>query len=72
MMVYDRKRSIDGYFVESASEENKEAFGEFNYEMKMSPRGTPRAAKMYRYAKRVGDWELSVCLDKLPQETIKW
>lgn len=72
MMIYDRKRSVDGYFVESASEENMVAFEEFHYELKSSPRGSPYAAKMYRYARRVGDWELSVCLDKLPQEVIKW
>lgn len=70
MMIYDRKRSVDGYFVQD--DDDVELFEEFEYEMKMTPRGTPRAVKMYRYAKRVSDWELSVCLDKLPQTVIRW
>ena len=28
--------------------------------------------KIYRWAKRTGDWELRVCLDRQPQTDTKW
>lgn len=70
LYIYDRKRSMKCYFVKN--NENRETFDEFIVEMQHSPRVTHGGLKMYRWAKRVGDWDLSVCLDKLPTETIRW
>ena len=41
------------------------AFAELVKEME-GPRGGHGGLKMYRRARRVGDWELSVCLDRTP------
>ncbi|KAI0074273.1 hypothetical protein K474DRAFT_1677252 [Panus rudis PR-1116 ss-1] len=70
MLIYDRKRSFEVYFVENG--ENRELFGEFVREMRHPERGFPRAVKMYRWARWVSDWELSVCLDRVPEENIVW
>lgn len=70
-LVYDRKRSFTVYFMESKA---PDVFRKFKAEIE-GPRGGNYGGgmyKMYRWAKRVGDWELSVCLDKVPQEEIKW
>ena len=29
-------------------------------------------AKMFRWAKRTGEWEMSVCLDREPKENVQW
>ena len=70
MLIYDRKRSAQWYFVQT--NETAALFEEFKHEMKMTSVGPPHALKIYRYARRVSDWELSVCLDKPPQTAIKW
>ncbi|GBE83314.1 hypothetical protein SCP_0503620 [Sparassis crispa] len=67
-MIYDRQRSFEVYFINSS---DPGTFSEFRNEM-LGPRGTPRAVKMYRWAKRVSEWELSVCIDRLPQTDIRW
>lgn len=70
-LIYDRKRTFTIYFVEN---ESPAIFKKFEEEIS-GPRGQHYGGplyKMYRWAKRVGDWELSVCLDKEPQADIKW
>jgi len=68
IMVYDRQRSVDAYFLLN---DNHEVFIEILQEMR-GPRGGYGGVKMYRWAKRVSDWELSICMDKEPQTEIKW
>ena len=52
---------------------SRELFSEFMTEMKHSPRLDCDGLKVYRWAKREGDWNLSlVYLDKLPQEAARW
>ncbi|KAI0704233.1 hypothetical protein C8T65DRAFT_830856 [Cerioporus squamosus] len=67
MMIYDRKRSFQGFMLR----EDNPAFDEFYMEM-LGPRGGFQGMKMYRWAKRTGDWELTVCLDRQPQLDTKW
>lgn len=69
LFLYDRQKSMPCYAVRSL---NPGVFSEFMVEMQNSPRVAYNAQKMYRWARREGDWDLSVCLDKLPQEVIKW
>ncbi|TFY69765.1 hypothetical protein EVJ58_g251 [Rhodofomes roseus] len=65
IMVYDRQRSIDVYI------HDPEVFDDMLREMR-GPRGGYGGVKMYRWAKRISDWELSICMDKEPQTEIKW
>ena len=65
---YDRKNSFDVHFLQS---ENPELFDEMRREMH-GPRGNYGGAKMYRWARRVSDWEFNICVDKEPQTEIKW
>ncbi|TFK80178.1 hypothetical protein K466DRAFT_592002 [Polyporus arcularius HHB13444] len=67
MMLYDRKRSFQGFMLRK----DNPAFAELYAEM-LGPRGGFGGMKMYRWAKRTGDWELSVCLDRQPQTDTKW
>ncbi|KAI0943561.1 hypothetical protein AcW1_002697 [Taiwanofungus camphoratus] len=68
VLVYDRQRSLEVHILR---ERAPVPFGEIQAEM-AGPRGGYRGVKMYRWARRVGDWELSLCLDKEPQTEIKW
>lgn len=70
MLIYDGKRSVQEYFVQG--DDNFAVFEELKHEMEMTSVGPPGALKVYRYARRVSDWELNVCLDKPPQTIIKW
>ncbi|KAJ3542898.1 hypothetical protein NM688_g5924 [Phlebia brevispora] len=67
-LIYDRQRSFQVNFIQTA---NREVFQKLKDEAE-GPRGGPLGLKMYRWAKRTGDFELSVCLDRAPQEEIKW
>ncbi|KAI0689810.1 hypothetical protein C8T65DRAFT_721316 [Cerioporus squamosus] len=67
MTIYDRKRSFQGFMLRK----DNPAFDEFYMEM-LGPRGGFEGMKMYRWAKRTGDWELTVCLDRQPQLDTKW
>ncbi|KAL6304711.1 hypothetical protein BKA93DRAFT_259447 [Sparassis latifolia] len=68
-MVYDRQRSFgEVYFLRTKS---PEVFSEMISETE-GPRGGFGGYKMYRLAKRVSDWELSICLDREPQSEIMW
>ena len=68
MMLYDRKRSFQLFFHRTG---DPALFEDFHGEM-CGPRGGHGGLKMYRYAKRTGDWELSVCLDRAPTADVKW
>lgn len=68
IMVYDRQRSIQGYFMLA---DNPQVYPEMLREMR-GPRGGHGGVKMYRWAKRSSDWELSICMDKEPQADMKW
>ncbi|PCH36759.1 hypothetical protein WOLCODRAFT_140570 [Wolfiporia cocos MD-104 SS10] len=68
MMVYDRQKSVHVFFTALGA---PAYFEELLAEMR-GPRGGYDGLKMYRWARRVSDWELSVCVDKEPQTEIKW
>ncbi|OCH86729.1 hypothetical protein OBBRIDRAFT_890275 [Obba rivulosa] len=68
MLVYDRQRSFQVYFSQTKDAGGfQEIVGEIQ-----GPRGGYSGLKMYRWAKRVSDWELSVCFDREPQTEIMW
>ena len=62
MMLYDRKRTAQAFVH---LDDDAWAFAELVKEME-GPRGGHGGLKMYRWARRVGDWELSICLDRAP------
>ena len=68
MMLYDRKRSFQLWWFRA---QDPATFGEFCAEM-VGPRGGYGGLKMYRWAKRTGDWEFSICLDREPLTDTKW
>ena len=68
MMLYDRKRSFQLWWFRA---QDPATFDEFYAEMD-GPRGGYGGLKMYRWAKRTGDWELSICLDREPLTDTKW
>lgn len=70
MMVYDRRRSCQGYISRKVGQEA--AFDQLKMEMESARGGHPMGLKMYRWAKRVSDWELSICVDKSLDQSLKW
>ncbi|TBU39347.1 hypothetical protein BD309DRAFT_1083464 [Dichomitus squalens] len=68
MMMYDRKRTFQAFFY---LEDDAWVYADFVREME-GPRGGYGGIKMYRWAKRVSEWELSVCLDREPGTDTKW
>ena len=68
MMLYDRKRSFQVFM---RPDDDSERFSAFYREM-TGPRGGHGGLKMYRWARRTGDWELSICLDREPLMDTKW
>ncbi len=68
LLIYDRQRSMQVYFIQSM---DREVFKKFREEIE-GPRGGYNGLKMFRWAKRFGDFQLSVCLDRAPQEEVKW
>ncbi|KAI5835664.1 hypothetical protein K523DRAFT_260382 [Schizophyllum commune Tattone D] len=63
LLVYDRGRTFQGYIT---IRENPEGYREVMKEM-----GDGRL-KVYRWAKRVGDSELNLCLDREPLTVPQW
>ncbi|KZV68069.1 hypothetical protein PENSPDRAFT_634839 [Peniophora sp. CONT] len=59
MLVYDRYRTFTGHIFKK---DNPELWGKA---MKLMPYGS-ESVRVYRFAKRTGDWTLSVCLDREP------
>jgi hypothetical protein len=83
MMLYDRQRTIEAYLVRKTSPSDFDAFlaemrglrkgyGGVKVRNSCTYLALAQYLQMYRYARRVGDHELSVCLDREPKETIKW
>lgn len=68
MMLYDRQRSIMGYFMPKA---DPRLFRDLREEIE-GPRGGYDGLKMYRLCKRIGDFELSVCSDRPPSDPVVW
>lgn len=67
-LIYDRQRTSEAFFLEKT---DPAGFQKLREEVQ-GPRGGYHGRKMYRWAKRVSDWELSLCLDKEPREKIAW
>ncbi|PIL28923.1 hypothetical protein GSI_08970 [Ganoderma sinense ZZ0214-1] len=68
-LVYDRQHSFGEVFF--SAQDGLEVYAEFMEEVQ-GPRGGYRGGKMYRWARRTGERELTVCLDKEPTTEIKW
>ncbi|KAI0032967.1 hypothetical protein K488DRAFT_48701 [Vararia minispora EC-137] len=64
ILLYDCTRSFSGQVYRETDPKAYEAILQ-----EMLPGGE---AKMYRWARRVGDWDLSVCLDRKPLEGPDW
>ncbi|EIW53186.1 uncharacterized protein TRAVEDRAFT_52321 [Trametes versicolor FP-101664 SS1] len=69
IVVYDRLRSFSQVYV--SRRDDPATFADLVAEM-AGPRGGYGGVKMYRWAKRTGDWELSICVDRKPETDIKW
>ncbi|KAH9925057.1 uncharacterized protein BXZ73DRAFT_50096 [Epithele typhae] len=68
LMMYDRKRSFQVFFVQ---QDDPTLFAEFLAEVRR-PRGGHEGLKMYRWARRTGDWTFNVCLDRAPTTGTQW
>ena len=67
ILIYDRQKSIVGYVTPSmCSQEYARVTAE------CTARGKVGGLKMYRWAKRAGPLQLSVCLDIEPDEEVRW
>ncbi|TFK85917.1 hypothetical protein K466DRAFT_525107 [Polyporus arcularius HHB13444] len=68
-MIYDRRKSFRSVFFwrEDAASVYDDCIAEIT-----GPRIAFGGRKMYRWAKRTGDFELSVCLDREPNTDIRW
>ncbi|KAL1948271.1 hypothetical protein VTO73DRAFT_12346 [Trametes versicolor] len=69
MAVYDRQRSFSQVYI--VRQDDPAAFADLAAEM-AGPRGGFGGLKMYRWAKRTGDWELNICVDRRPETDIRW
>lgn len=63
-LIYDRQKSFQSVFF--CQQDNPELYREFLVETR-GPRGRYDGNKMYRWARRTGEFELSVCLDRAPE-----
>ena len=69
-MIYDRKRTFQTFMQRDS---DPARFVAVLTEMTASPRTKYDGCKMYRWAKRTGDWELSLCLDREPKpDMCRW
>lgn len=66
IMIYDRRRSFDAYVLQKV-EPQKYSLIEYVVRNKGI-----NGLKMYRWAKRTVDWQLSICLDREPSDDIQW
>ncbi|RDX41978.1 hypothetical protein OH76DRAFT_1467037 [Lentinus brumalis] len=69
MLIYDRNRTFKEvfFFLEDDPETHAAVLAEIR-----GPRGGYGGLKMYRWAKRTGDRQLSICLDRPPTMPIAW
>ncbi|EIN07040.1 hypothetical protein PUNSTDRAFT_45565 [Punctularia strigosozonata HHB-11173 SS5] len=65
VLVYDQQRSFQGYITRATQ---PTIYDEMMEEMKTGYLG----AKIYRWAQRTGDNELTICLDRAPPQDPKW
>ncbi|KAK0220407.1 hypothetical protein IW262DRAFT_1384355 [Armillaria fumosa] len=65
LLIYDRQRSFRAHAIEA---DNPQAYPMAIREVLMGK----TKLKIYRWAKRVGDFELSVCLDRAPEPEPTW
>jgi hypothetical protein len=66
IFIYDRQKSFQVYLM---AEDDTNAFHEAALAIKMTGW---KGLKMYRWAKRTGDFELSVCFDRAPENDPQW
>lgn len=66
MMIYDRQRSFNVHLLSS---QDQDVFRHLEDEM---TRTGYMGLKIYRWAKRVGEMQLSICVDKPPTQDPKW
>ncbi|KAJ3904158.1 hypothetical protein F5879DRAFT_881122 [Lentinula edodes] len=65
VIIYDRTRSLQAYLCSDVDPKG--------YEKAMAQMNTgPRGIKVYRWAKRIGDSQLSVCINKAPLIDPQW
>jgi hypothetical protein len=66
IFIYDRQKSFQVYMK---AEDDPDAFRE----VALAIRTTGwKGLKMYRWAKRTGDFELTVCFDRAPEKDPPW
>ncbi|KAF8159209.1 hypothetical protein B0H34DRAFT_655410 [Crassisporium funariophilum] len=62
MLIYDRQKSFEAFW---RRKDQRDLFDEAEEELKDD-------LKMYRWARRVGDYQLSVCLNRSPAQNPAW
>lgn len=67
MLMYDRQKTIIGYVGAGTCPTEYE-----RVKRECVARGRVGGLKMYRWAKRAGPLQLSVCLDREPGEEVRW
>lgn len=65
MLIYDRQKSIQAFMLQV---DNPDAYSLAMDEMKTGYMGI----KIYRWAKRIGERQLSICFDKAPATDPDW
>ena len=66
ILIYDRQKSFQVYLM---ANDDANAFGEAASAIKTTGW---KGLKMYRWAKRTGDFQLSVCFDRAPEKDPQW
>lgn len=69
-LIYDRQRSFEVYFPRYADEDEAAVYDALVQVIVRNERW--RGVKAFFWARRVGDWELDLALDRLPDQDIKW
>jgi hypothetical protein len=62
MLIYDRQKSFQAYWFKR---KDREVFAE-------GQKAMGDRLKIYRWARRVGDFQLSVCFDRAPEKDPVW
>lgn len=71
MLIYDRQRSFQAYWKKYGGSSGHDDF-EVYRKAEREIAGGWQGIKMYRWARRVGDYELSVCFDRAPGTDPVW
>jgi hypothetical protein len=64
-MIYDRRKSFQFFMLEA---DNVNAYREAEEAIRTGWKGL----KVYRWARRIGDHQLSICFDKAPSQDLPW